>query len=91
MGQNAPEPGFVPAYRFFVVIRILFWLAVGPVLILLQIAGDPMLTGDRFAGERLIRSLSLPAIAPLLMIEVLLLALLVWPPAQPVGSQRLGP
>jgi len=86
MGENVPEPGFVPAYRFFVVIRILFWLAVGPVLILLQIAGDPTLTKDPVAGERLIRSLSLPAIVPLLAIEVLLLALLVW--AQ--GPQRLG-
>jgi len=91
MAKNDPEPGFIPAYRFFVVIRILFWLAVGPVLILLQIAGDPTLTADPAAGERLIRNLSLPAIAPLLMIEVLLLALLAWPQAQPAGSQRLGP
>ncbi len=85
MEDNAPEPGFIPAYRLFVVIRILFWLALGPVLILLEIAGDPMLTGDRVAGERLIRNLSLPNIAPLLVIEVLLLALLIWPKAQRLG------
>lgn len=85
MAENAPEPGFVPAYRLFVGIRILFWLAVGPVLILLELAGDPTLTTDRVAGERLIRNLSLPNIAPLLMIEVLLLALLVWPKAQRLG------
>ena len=84
-GENAPEPGFIQAYRFFVVIQILFWLAVGPVLILLELAGDPMLTTDPIAGERLIRSLSLPAVTPLLMIEVLLLALLMWPKAQRLG------
>ena len=32
MRDATPEPGFIPAYRFFIVIRILFWLAVGPVL-----------------------------------------------------------
>ena len=85
MEANAPEPGFVPAYRLFVVIQILFWLAVGPVLILLELAGDPMFATDPVVGERLIRSLSLPAIMPLLMLEILLLALLVWPEAQRLG------
>ena len=46
MQTTAPEPGFVPAYRFFVIIRILFWVAVGPVLLLLQLAGDPTVTAD---------------------------------------------
>jgi hypothetical protein len=77
-----PEPGFVPAYRFFVLIRILFWLAVGPVLVLLQLAGDPSVAGDLPAGDRLLRNLSLPAVAPLLAIDVVLLLLLLWPGAQ---------
>jgi len=85
MTSAAPEPGFIPAYRFYVLIRILFWLAVGPVLVLLQMAGDPSVAADPVAGERLIRRLSLPNIAPLLIIDCLLLALLVWPRALRLG------
>ncbi len=85
MQTAAPEPGFIPAYRIFVAIRILFWLAVGPVLLLLQLAGDPTVTADPVAGERLIRTLSLPNIAPLLAMELVLLGLLVWPKAQELG------
>jgi signal transduction histidine kinase len=80
-----PEPGFIPAYRFFLLIRILFWLAVGPVLILLQMAGDPPVTGDPIAGERLIRNLTLPNVAPLLVIDALVLAMLTPPLAQRLG------
>ena len=86
MRDATPEPGFIPAYRFFVLIRILFWLAVGPVLIVLQLAGDPVIVGDPLAGERLIRSLTLPNVAPLLIVDVLLLALLTWPTAQQLGG-----
>ena len=85
MQGPAPEPGFIPAYRFFVAIRILFWLAVGPVLLLLQLAGDPTVAADSVVGARLIRNLSLPSIAPLLFIEFVLLALLAWPKAQRLG------
>ncbi len=85
MQAATPEPGFVPAYRFFVVIRILFWLAVGPVLLLLQLAGDPTVAADPVAGDRLIRALSLPNVAPLVAIEFVLLALLIWPKAQQLG------
>lgn len=83
--QGAPEPGFIPAYRFFVAIRILFWLAVGPILLLLQLAGDSTISADPVIGARLIRSLSLPNIAPLLILELMLFALLVWPNAQVLG------
>ena len=85
MRDATPEPGFIPAYRIFMLIRILFWLAVGPVLILLQLAGDPSLTGDPATGERLISNLTLPNVAPLLVIDVLVLALLTWPSAQRLG------
>ncbi len=85
MQTTAPEPGFVPAYRFFVVIRILFWMAVGPVLLLLQLAGDPTLTADPVQGERLIRALSLPNVLPLVALDFILLALLIWPKAQELG------
>lgn len=83
--QTAPEPGFIPAYRFFVAIRILFWLAVGPVLLLLQLAGDPTIATDPVWGARLIRNLTFPNVAPLLIVEMLLLALLTWPEAQRLG------
>lgn len=86
MKQTAPEPGFVPAYRFFVVVRVLFWIAVGPVLLLLQLAGDPSMTADPAAGERLISALSLPNVAPLLLTELVLLGILFWPQ----GPARLG-
>ncbi len=79
------EPGFIPAYRFFMLIRILFWLAVGPVLILLQLAGDPAVASDPVAGERLIRNLTLPNVAPLLIVDALVLAMLTWPLAQRLG------
>lgn len=86
MKATAPEPGFIPAYRFFVVVRILFWLAVGPVLLLLQLAGDPAVTADPIAGERLIRALNLPNVAPLILTELALLGILLWPK----GPARLG-
>ncbi len=83
--QTAPEPGFIPAYRFFVAIRVLFWLAVGPILLLLQLAGDPGVSADGAVSMRLIRNLSLPNVAPLLLVELVLLALLIWPQAQKLG------
>ncbi len=85
MRDAAPEPGFIPAYRFFLLIRILFWLAVGPVLILLQLAGDPAVNGDPVLGERLIRNLSLPNVAPLLIVDVLVLAMLTRPLEERLG------
>ena len=86
MRETTPEPGFIQAYRLFIVIRLLFWLLIGPVLILIELAGNPALTMDQVSREDLIRRLSLPNIAPLLAIEILLLVLLFWPRAQ----QRLG-
>jgi signal transduction histidine kinase len=85
MRDAAPEPGFIPAYRFFLLIRILFWLAVGPVLILLQLAGDPTVASDPVVGERLIRNLSFPNVAPLLVIDVLVLAMLTRPLEERLG------
>jgi signal transduction histidine kinase len=86
MRETAPEPGFVQAYRLFVGIRILFWLAVGPVLVLIELAGNPNLSPAQVANQRLIQQLAFPNIAPLLFLEVLLLGLLSWP----VAPLRLG-
>jgi signal transduction histidine kinase len=86
MSETTPEPGFVQAYRLFMVIRLLFWIAVGPVLILLQLAGDPNVGGRDAGGQTLIQRMSLPNILPILGVELLLLALLLWQQ----GPVRLG-
>jgi signal transduction histidine kinase len=86
MRERAPEPGFVQAYRLFVAIRIMFWLVVGPVLVLIELAGNPSLSPEQVANQPLIQQLALPNIAPLIFLEVLLLVLLSWPEA----PHRLG-
>ncbi len=86
MRERAPEPGFVQAYRLFVAIRIMFWLVVGPVLVLIELAGNPSLSPEQAANQPLIQQLALPNIAPLIFLEVLLLVLLSWPEA----LHRLG-
>jgi signal transduction histidine kinase len=86
MRERTPEPGFVQAYRLFVMIRIIFWLVVGPVLVLLELAGNPGLSPEQVAGQPLIQQMAFPNIAPLLFLEVLLLGLLSWP----LAPHRLG-
>lgn len=86
MRERTPEPGFVQAYRLFVVIRIFFWLVVGPVLVLVELAGNPSLSPEQAASQPLIQRLAFPNSAPLLFLEVLLLGLLSWPEA----PRRLG-
>jgi signal transduction histidine kinase len=86
MRERLPEPGFVQAYRLFAVIRIMFWLVVGPVLFLIELAGNPNLAPEQVASQPLIRQLALPNIAPIVLLEALLLGLLLWPE----GPRRLG-
>src|SRR5512136_2862762 len=86
MEERTPEPGFVQAYRLFVMIRIIFWLVVGPILVLIELAGNPGLSPEQVTNQRLIQQLAFPNIAPLLFVEVLLLGLLSWP----VAPHRLG-
>jgi signal transduction histidine kinase len=86
MKEIPPEPGFVQAYQLFVVIRILFWVAVGPILILLALTGHPELTTQQAMTDELIRALTFPRVLPLLAMELVLLGLLMWPRAQ----ARLG-
>jgi signal transduction histidine kinase len=86
MRERSPEPGFVQAYRLFVVIRIIFWLVVGPVLVLIELAGNPSLSPEQVASQPLIQQMAFPNIAPLLFLEVLLLGLLSWP----LAPHRLG-
>ncbi len=86
MRERAPEPGFVQAYRLFVMIRIIFWLAIGPILVLIELAGNLNLSPEQVTGQPLIQRLTFPNTAPLLVVEVLLLGLLSWPEA----PRRLG-
>ena len=38
MAQTEPEPGFLQAFRLFVVTQIVFWVIVGPILVVIQVA-----------------------------------------------------
>ncbi len=87
MREHAPEPGFVQAYRLFVMIRIIFWLVVGPVLVLIELAGNPGLSPEQVASQPLVQQMAFPNIAPLLFLDILLLGLLSWP----LAPHRLGP
>gem|GEM_PF-121101 len=86
MKQTAPEPGFVQAYRLFVVTCIIFWLVIGPILIVLAMAENPSLAAEEAAGLELVQRLSLPNVGPALLLDLLLLAVLLLPQAQ----RRLG-
>jgi signal transduction histidine kinase len=87
MNPSEPEPGFVQAYRLFVVTRILFWLVVGPILIVLQMAdataGAPPAAGH---SADLVTRFSVPNVLPVLGVDLFLLALLLVPRVQ----HRLG-
>lgn len=86
MRTTAPEPGFIQAYRAFVAVRILFWFAVGPVLLLIELAGNPVLERAAAVGRPLIPYLAFPFTAPMLACEFVLLGLLLWRQA----PERLG-
>ena len=40
MRQHELEPGFLQAYRLFVVTCIVFWVMIGPILAVLSLAGE---------------------------------------------------
>jgi signal transduction histidine kinase len=73
------EPGFLQAFRLFVVTRIVFWIVIGPILIVMQMARAESLNTDQVISMSLIERLTLPNISPVLVMEVTLLVLLVLP------------
>jgi signal transduction histidine kinase len=79
MKQTSLEPGFLQAFRLFVVTRMVFWVVIGPILIVVQLAQDTSLTPDEITRMTIIERLTLPNLAPILAIEVLLLVLLLLP------------
>ena len=84
--QTELEPGFLQAFRLFVVTRIVFWVVIGPILIIVQMARSGDLTPDEITAMTAVERLTLPSVAPVIAIELLLLALLLLPQA----LRRLG-
>lgn len=77
--QNELEPGFLQAYRLFVVTRIVFWVVIGPIVSVMQIATSEGSQIGQSANAAIVDRLTLPYVAPVIAIELALLALLVLP------------
>ena len=73
------EPGFVQAFRLFVVTRIVFWVIIGPILIVMEMARDETLSLEEATSMTLVERLTLPNVAPVIVMELVLLALLILP------------
>ncbi len=73
------EPGFLQAFRLFVVTRIVFWVVIGPILVVVEIAQGSNLSPEQVTSMTLIERLTLPNILPILAVEVGLLFLLLVP------------
>jgi signal transduction histidine kinase len=86
MKRTNLQPGFLQAFRLFIVTRIVFWVVIGPILVVVEMAQAPDLAPEQVANMTIIRRLTLPNIAPILLIELALLALLLWPQV----PRRLG-
>jgi signal transduction histidine kinase len=77
--QTELEPGFLQAFRLFIVTRIVFWIVIGPILIVMQMAQVGDLTTDQVISMTLIERLTLPNVTPVLVMELVLLVLLILP------------
>lgn len=78
MNQREPEPGFVQAYRLFIVTRLLFWLVVGPILLVITLASEAEgLPPPGGTGMDLVARFSVPNVLPALAVDVLLLVMLM--------------
>jgi signal transduction histidine kinase len=73
------EPGFVQAFRLFVVTRIVFWVIIGPILIVMEMARDETVSLEQATSMTLVERLTLPNVAPVIVMELVLLALLMLP------------
>ena len=86
MAQTEPEPGFLQAFRLFVVTQIVFWVIVGPILIVIQLAQGDGPGLERAADMTLVERLTLPNVAPVIALQLVLLAILLLPQV----PRRLG-
>lgn len=84
--EVALEPGFLQAFRLFVVTRLVFWVIIGPILIVMEMAQDETLSLEQATSMTLIERLTLPNIAPVIVMELVLLVLLILPQV----PRRLG-
>jgi signal transduction histidine kinase len=73
------EPGFLPAYRLFVAARTFFWAAIGPILVVMQIAGDGGPMQARLVSAGVVENLSPPNTSRMIALELFLLLLLMLP------------
>jgi signal transduction histidine kinase len=79
MEQNELEPGFLQAYRLFVVTRLVFWVVIGPIMSVIELARGGSLTPDQVTSMTVAERLTLPNVAPVIAMELVLLALLILP------------
>ena len=86
MKQTGLEPGFMQAFRLFVATRMVFWVVIGPILVVITAAQGTALTMDEIAAMTIIERLTLPNITPILIMESVLIILLMLPQV----PQRLG-
>jgi signal transduction histidine kinase len=91
MKQTDLEPGFLQVFRFFIATRIVFWVIIGPILVVVRLAQGTELSPDEITSMTLIERLTLPNIAPILALEVGLLVLLMLPQAQRRLKRWFGP
>jgi signal transduction histidine kinase len=87
MNDRELEPGFVQAFRFFVAIRIVFWIIIGPILVVLNVAQGTSVPLGEIANLTLIERLTLPNIAPILVMELSLLLLTLPHVARSLGHR----
>jgi hypothetical protein len=75
------EPGFLPAYRLFVAARILFWAAIGPILLVMQVAAEGSPAPARILSTEVVQNMSPPNASWMIAAELGLLLLLMLPQA----------
>jgi signal transduction histidine kinase len=91
MTRTELEPGFLQAFRIFIATRLVFWVVIGPILVVLEVARGTDLTVDQITSMTMIERLTLPNIAPILVIELVLLLLLLLPQVPRALGRRFVP
>ena len=91
MTRTELEPGFLQTFRIFVATRLVFWVVIGPILVVLEVAQGTDMTLDQITSMTMIERLTLPNIAPILVIEFALLLLLLLPQAPRGLGHRFVP
>ena len=89
--ENRLEPGFLQAFRLFIVTRIVFWVVIGPILTVVQMARSEGVALDEVTNLTLIERLTLPNLAPVLLVELALLVILMLPQASRLLGKRYVP